>query len=459
MKKPLPIGTYQYRNEQASARKLVNCTAEKATPDSGNLVVLRRMPGIDSFGTSTTNLRGGIYWNDNLYIVSGTSLYKLTSTGGAATSLGTIPGTGKVRMAGNATNLVVVTNPDAYYTDGSTVTQITDSTFTGFGGASDVAYLDGYLIFTVPSSRRAFCTGLEALTFNALDYSDIDGATDDLVGLIVDHREIIFLKERSIELWYDAANPTGFPFSRSPDGFKEIGCASKFTAAKIGGTVYWLANDRTVRAFNGSAPSVISTVGVSKFITSPSTAYGFAYTFEDKHYYTLCLSAVTIEYDILGQEWHNRETWQQSTWDVRDIVEGFDSSLVLAKSTGKIGKLSGTTYEEFDTIQQIKWTYQEVDGDGKRLLHDRFEISMGTGVGLNAGQGSNPIIELEYSDDGGKQFTSFETRSLGAIGDYGDRVFWNRLGSSYKRVYRCNMTDPVDLIAFDTNIELRSARF
>ena len=87
-------------------------------------------------------------------------------------------------------NIVIVTNPDAYESDGATVSQITDSVFTGFGGASDVDYLDGFFIFTVPNSRTAFVSGLNALTFNALDFTSIDGATDNLVGLIVDHEPL-----------------------------------------------------------------------------------------------------------------------------------------------------------------------------------------------------------------------------------------------------------------------------
>ena len=458
MRKTLPIGTYQYPNEQVSARKLVNCTAEQATPDSGNMLVLRRMPGIDEWATTNTNARGSHVFNGVLYVVAGISLYKIASNG-STTNLGTIPGTEKVSMADNGTNLVIVTNPDAYYTDGTAiVTQITDSTFIGWG-ANDVAYMDGYFIFTSPNSQRAFTSGLNALTFDALDFTSVDGSPDELVGLIVDHREIIFLKEYSTELWYNAANPTGFPMSRSPNGYLEIGCASRDTAAKIGGSVYWLANDGTVRQLNGNTPNIVSSVGISRFITANTSAWGFAYTFEDKHYYCLQTDDSTIEYDIIGQEWHNRSTFQKDTWECFDIRPAYGFQMAVNQANGKVGKLNSSTRTEWGDVQKIEWTYQEISGEGARLFHDRFQIQVGTGVGITSGQGAEPIIELEISDDGGKQFNHFDTRSLGKIGDYRDRVFWNRLGSSYARVYRCAMTDPVDLIAFDTDVEVRRARF
>lgn len=459
VKKSLPIGTYQYANEQAGSRKLINCTAEQATPDSGNQIVLRRMPGIDSFATAGSNIRGAHVFNGEAYTVSDTSLFKVDNAGNV-TTIGTIPGTGLVNMDANNTTLVIVTNPDAYSTDGATVSQITDSVFTGFGGASDVGYIDGFLVFTVPDSRTAFVSGLNALTFNALDFTSIDGSTDKLVGLIVDHREVIFLKERTTELFYNPGDiAVGFPLRRSPAGYLEIGCASADTAAKLGGAVYWLANDNTVRQLSGSSPSIISTVGIAKFITDASQAFGFAYTFEEKHYYVLTVPGATLEYDILAKEWHNRETFTKDNWDVLSVLEAYGSLLAFNSQTGEVGKLSNSIRAEWGDIQKISWTYQEVEADGLRVLHDRLEISMATGVGITSGQGSNPEIELEISEDGGKTFYSFEVRELGKIGEYLTRIVFHKLGSSYNRVYRVGLTDPVDMIAFDTNLELRGSGF
>lgn len=92
-------------------------------------------------------------------------------------------------------------------------------------------------------------------------------------------------------------------------------------------------------------------------------------------------------------------------------------------------------------------------------MHDRFELGMGTGVGLTTGQGSDPQISLLISDDGGKQFYHYDTRSLGKKGDYLDRVYWSKLGSSYNRVYRLEVSDAVDVLVFNTDVELRGGAF
>jgi hypothetical protein len=89
MRKILPIGTYGYDNEQASSRKLVNCTAEQGPADGNNPIIVRRMPGIDSFATAGTKNRGAHVFKDELYTVSGTSLYK-TDVNGVVTTIGAI---------------------------------------------------------------------------------------------------------------------------------------------------------------------------------------------------------------------------------------------------------------------------------------------------------------------------------------------------------------------------------
>jgi hypothetical protein len=458
MRKTLPIGTYGYDNEQASSRKLVNCTAEQGPADGNNPIIVRRMPGIDSFATAGTKNRGAHVFKDELYTVSGTSLYK-TDANGVVTTIGALPGTGRVRIADNGVTMVIVTNPLAYSTTGTTVSQIIDGVFTGFGGASDVAFLDGYLIFTVPNSRVTFTSGLNALTFNALDFTSIEGSTDNLLGVIVDHRQAIFLKERSTELWYDAGISTGYPLARSPNGFLEVGCVARDTAVKLGGAVYWLADDLTVRQLSGSSPNIITNPGVAKFIRGGIDPFGFAYTFEDKHYYTLTFDSVTIEYDILAKEWHNRSTFARSNWQVLTTIEVYGDILALDSNSGKIGKLSNLVRTEFGGTQKVSWTYQEIASEGRRIVHNRFELEIGTGVGLTTGNGSDPQIGLWISDDGGKQFYEYDTRSLGKTGEYLDRVYWTDLGSSYNRVYRCEVSDAVDVLAFNTSIEVVGGLF
>lgn len=453
MKLPLPIGTYEYPDPSVSSRKLLNCTAETIV-DGKSPILVKRMPGIDNFVTAGTANRGGHVFKGDLYTVSGASLFKTTS-GGIVTTIGAVPGTQRVSIADNGFEMVIIAEPLGYVSDGTSVTKINDPFFVA-GGASDVDFIDGYFVFSRPDSQVLFNSGLNAVTFNALDFTSIDGANDNLLGLIVDHREIFLAGETSCELWYNAANPVGSPFSRSPSGFLEIGCASGQTLAKIDNTIFWLANDNTVRRLVGNNPTVVSNAGIAEQIKDEdaSTAFGFAYTFEEKFYYVLTFENLTLEFDIAGGQWHNRESRNKDSWLPTDVIE-FNGLVALDSRSGNVGKLNSDTKTEWDDEQLVQWTYQPIYIEGRQILHDRLEINISVGRGTLVGQGSSPEIILFISDDGGSNFKEHQRRSLGAQGKRQTRVFWNGLGKSINRVYQCKMSDPVDAFTVDTNFEAR----
>src|SRR5690606_7719900 len=121
---------------------------------------------------------------------------------------------------------------------------------------------DGYFVFRRPDSQMIFNSGLNAVTFNALDFKSAEGAPDNLNGLIVDHRELFLPGIETSELFYNAKNPTGSPFSRTPNGLLEIGSAAPYGLAKQDNAVFWLASDLSVRRLNGPTPVRVSQHGI-----------------------------------------------------------------------------------------------------------------------------------------------------------------------------------------------------
>jgi hypothetical protein len=55
---------------------------------------------------------------------------------------------------------------------------------------------------------------------------------------------------------------------------------------------------------------------------------------------------------------------------------------------------------------------------------------------------SDHEIRMQYSDDGQPNFCNWDAQDIGAVGEYGKRLVWTRLGSTRQRVYRFECSSP-----------------
>jgi len=395
-----------------------------------------------------------------LWVVSGTKLYKVDSAM-TATELGDIGAPGRIDIDNNITTIVVVNAPDAFYYDTSTSTfgQITDVDFTS-RGATDVEFLDNLLLFVEPDSGRIFGADVgTATSFNALNFLTAEGSPDNLVGIKADHRQLLAFGEKSTEIM-EIGGGAGFPLIRAANGFIEKGCFNGQTAVKIDQSVMWVAPDYTVRRLEGNTPIEVSQEGITQALGQVTMASGkaFSYAQEGHEFYVLQFPEGTFVYDAKTKEWHERQTHGYDYWLPWSHAQFAGLELVGDVSSNKIGYLSPTTYADWSGIQRMEWTYQPVFAAGNRAFHDRLEVIMETGVGLTTGQGSDPEIMMEASDDGGRTFESLPNNKIGRIGEYQQSVVWNQLGSSYDRVYRGAISDPVKVTLIDTQLEARGAK-
>jgi hypothetical protein len=455
----LPLASYAMPNPQAGTQRLVNCYPEVMAPGNPKGPFrLIRAPGILGWAdTGGGAIRGAVVHDGVLYVVSGTSVYSIDENGvQSAAFTGSVPGGERVRMETNGTNFVIVRPGDntAYYNSAATtISQITDPVFTGWG-ASDVAFLDGYLIFLRPNSQNFFNSGLNALTFSALDIATAEGRPDLLNGLFVDHLEIMPLGVESCELWYDAANPTGSPFSRSPGALIEIGNAAPYSPEQADNSVFWLASDKSVRRLQGINPIRVSQHGVEAAIQRMaviSDAYGMRYSQEGHVFYVLTFPSAgrTFCYDANTKEWHERESLGYGYWRPSAIVEAYGMQLACDSQSGQIGILDPTTHEEWGDPQRARFTFAPAYNNGNLLTHHRLDLGVNVGDGLLTGQGENPLATLKVSNDGGRTYLTMPTKSLGLRGKYRTRVYWTKLGSAIDRVYSIEVTDPVPLFVLN----------
>ena len=131
-------------------------------------------------------------------------------------------------------------------------------------------------------------------------------------------------------------------------------------------------------------------------------------------------------------------------WRANCAIEAYNFTLIGDANSGRIGMLDHGLHTEFGDPIITTVVSPPIYGQGRRFFMPRFELDMETGVGVSSGQGSDPQVMLDWSDDGGENFTAPQHwQSMGAQGARATRVQWNQLGSAYQRTLRLSISDPV----------------
>jgi len=461
MKTPILGSAYVARSVNAADNRMVNLYPEIVPEGGKEAAFLQRAPGLRLLATVGTGpIRGLNSFNGNLYVVSGEQLYKVDSTY-VVTLIGTVSGSSApVSMANNGTQLFVACNGPSFVYNSSTLAfgAITDP---DFPGALTVSYLDGYFVFIEPNSQKVWVTALnDPTSIDPLDFASAEGDPDGLVSSIVDHSQVWLFGTSSVEVWYNSGN-ADFPLQRIEGAFNELGCAATFSVAKLDNSLYWLGQDARGQGIiyraNGYTGQRVSTHAVEWQIQQYddlSDAVAYTYQQDGHSFYVLNFPSAnaTWVYDVATQAWHERAGWINGSF-VRhrgNCQTFFNQTITLGDyQNGNIYAFDMEVYADYDRVQKWLRTWRALptgQNNLKRTVQHTLQLDCETGVGLVSGQGSDPQVMLRWSDDAGHTWSNEHWSGMGAIGQYGRRVFWRRLGMTTKlrdRVYEASGTDPV----------------
>lgn len=444
----LPVASYAQPSR--SPQRLVNVYAQTSTGSKGP-VELVGAPGIAPFSSVSGTGRGLFVMRGTLYAVAGTTLYKIDETG-SETALGTLPGNTTLQFAGNGVQ--IVTSNKYIYANG-TVSAITDPDLPAL---SAIDYVDGYVVWAESGTQRWGCSQLyDGATYDGLDFASAEAWPDDIVTLKVDHRQVLLFGQETMEIWWNSGAGSGFPFERLAGGYLEYGCLARLGVVKQDNSVFWLANDRTIRRLTGQTPVRVSQHGVEEKLagyTRVDDCEAFPYTWNGHLFcvFRFPTAGACWVLDVTTGEWHERQTYGETTWDVVGACHCYGKVLVQSRTTGNVGALSDTTYTEFGGTLRREWTYPQVYDTNRRIVHSELELIARTG---DAPLGQVPTVLLEVSDDGGNTWLALPPRELGRTGEYKHIVRWHRLGQARDRVYRMSVDNAqVPVRVLDTTLRV-----
>ncbi len=401
------------------------------------------VPGKTVFATvaSGSAARGGKNADGRGFVVFGNGFYEMAADG-TATLRGSLSSSfGLVGMTYNTTQFVVSDAINLYIlTLATNAFQVVP-----YPGEGRIEYLNQYMLFRYRDSQQFGWTALgDATSIDALDFASAEGSPDKLVGLFVDHREVLLFGSNGVEDWINTGSES--VFERNNGTSLEDGCASEWTIQKLDGSVYWLsASERGQGAVNrlqGYQPIRVSDAAIEERLSGLDLTGAYAYTYESEKSSFYCLQVpgldTTLVFDAFTQKWHERAKLVDGQ---RQRDRGKFHVYLFGRHL--LGDDDGVLYEmdpEIHNDAGLPLLRERVSADSatpnrKRLPYGRFTLDCDRGAGGK--------VELRYSNDGGANWGDWKNRSLGELGVFGNSVKWDRTGSGKDRVTHLRCTDDV----------------
>jgi hypothetical protein len=461
--------SYQSRSKPLSSQVTQNWY-QQYDEQGKDPYVLLPFPGLKTLDGVDGKDRGFHRMTEILYQVKGTSLYSIDKLGNH-TLKGTIPGAGRAIIADDGINMFIVADLKVWQfsTDTDSITEVTDVNITG---AKSVDFFNNQFIYTFDKFSTISNVG-DGSSASGLNIVGEETLPDALVRDYVYDEVIYRCGVRSIVGWYNSGVGSP-PIEKLQGRIFTVGLAAINSIAETDQAFYWLGDDFAIYRATAGREERISTDAISNELqkySDVSDAIGNVFTFEGQNFYMITFptgnKTFVINESLGANGWFElsngvNSPLQASKYDGQSIISAYGQNMVADASNGNIYKLDFDTFTNNDEpLQRIRVT-QSVNGDllnakGKRIQMSCIKIIMETGIGLIDGQGDDPRIMIEYSDDGGRTWNGGSWPRVGRLGEFTLQVEWFNLGSFYDRIFRISTSDPVNYSIYSATIDLRLA--
>jgi hypothetical protein len=448
-----------------SGGRLINAYASKAPEGSRSKIVVRRTPGLRSaFQAGASTFRGRLLVDTQLYVANGDKIYLITKAAGVytvSTLSGTLPGSGPVFMARN-----MATTPDIQIVHSDGMSKISGGAVSDFSDAdlpapNSISFLDGYFFPTI-GDGHVYASGVNAITYAATDVGRAESSPDGLLRSVPYGRDILLMGTASIEAFANAANATGFPFSRastiSVDG-GAIGLWGPYAVAGYeegyAGSVTFVGSDNKVYRLSGYSAQPISNADLEALIAAKvddrTSIEASVYVDRGRAIFVLSCDDWTWEYS--AGVWNERKSIGQHRWCATGGVLAFGEWLVFDIATNQAYRIDPDYAREGD--DQLVWEARSTQAHrfpGRaEIKRANFDFLVGVGIADGADPiETDPKVQISWSFDGGVTFGNPILRSLGAQGKRRQQVGVRNLGLTRGLgvQYKLQISDPVDIALY-----------
>lgn len=442
---PIIGQSYAHTDQELSNQSRKNWLVE-VNRETLETISLQPFPGYTAF-YSGTGLDGGMaVFNNELYKVSDTTLYKISSLGVAST-IGTIAGSGLCSFGTNGSELLILRGGNVYSTTGTSVTLATDS---DLESPDYVTVINNQALYNGTSRRFAVSDAGNLTSVNGLNYASKESRPGDLIRPYAFKEMVYLFGEGSIEQWWNSGvgNP---PFDRIQGGLIERGLLAPKSVANNENYVYFLGDDYVIYRMAGSQVQPVSTIPITQDIktySSRSSAVGFCYTLEGQNHYQIYFpNEKTWVYKEVSNSWIElTTTYKQTEYPATSYAEAYSKQFIAVG--GSVYYFDKNAYTNNGDVIVRETTTGAINAGmispdlyGKKMEMSYFRIKARVN-GLTTGQGSAPTVMFRYSDDFGATWSSERMMSAKPISAYEWDLTARRLGSFVNRIFKITFSDP-----------------
>ena len=474
--------SYTLQSSEVAAEECINWFAE--TNESGafdaaqvyggrsfaSLKSYYGTPGLKAFADLTYPPRGGIEANGRCFFVTGATFWELAADGTKTNRGAVVNDYTAASLAFNGIQILIVTGGHAYcFTLATNALVEVTGQLAGVPVQCDSA--DTYFIVCFQNSNKfQMSQVLDGTTWPGQLVNEVSVFPDNIVSLIVNHRELWIFGNRRSQPYQDTGSAE--VFDPIPGALIETGCAATFSVTRADNSVFWIGQDErgAVIAWrsNGYTPQRVSTHAVEVWLSQQANIASLtAYSYQDRGHLFWVLYVPGADcswvFDIGENLWHKRAAWVNGKYEPHwswNHVYCFGKHLVGDWKTGNVYEMSFSYLDDNGTpIRRLRQT-PTVKQELNRVYMSELRVDFDTGLGpqpplVDASNAPRaPQAMLRISRDGGKTFGPEHWRSCGMAGQTMTFVRWKRLGQSRRPVFQLVVTDPIQWSIVDAYLEL-----
>ncbi|MEM8615308.1 MAG: hypothetical protein AAGF20_00080 [Pseudomonadota bacterium] len=427
---------------------LINAYSEENETDPQRRAKLVRRPGsrnLDTGAVIQSNLRGigqaDGHASGHIILIDDATVRTYDPDAGTyGTLTGTLTGSDRAQITFQALEGAILSGGDLFVSTGTSVAAVSDADWATL--LSDHSQTDFTSITSISQrliatygDRAAFSDTLDFNNTTTLSYVTAESAPDGIVGAAVAGGLLYLFGSKTVEPWIPTGDST-LPF-RVQRPVIQRGCLARDTIKLLDNTLFFVADDYTVRRIDGVVTRVVSVPWVVRALEAenPSDLIASVMEVENHSFYIINGVKCCLVYDIPTQEWIGFQTYGSDTWAPTRIIQVGSQLYAAGRNDKTFVQLSRSYVSDnqadagtFGTEIVVDFTaHVSVPGGRPAIPSIRLDGVRGRGAASDVTQ--EAMVEMALSKDGGNTFGPWRSRSLGRQGQYGRRPpIWRQNG-------------------------------